>query len=800
MGLMIGGTEYSDQQIKDFYASGGDDNQFAQQLGITDPWQRRDLILQARQIAGPGTMGGDAGLQRYFEQYRQYNPNGANANNYQAWVASQNPDTLNAMRAGTFTGAASSPTDWAPGGIYAPGTGHDYSFEQGRTGMGAHGTGDSFTPWTGAFGETGGVQTSKPMYVDANGALRYGSSPTGQQSSVASPPGLMASMQGEKVTPNRVGYAASDAVGSGGSGGSAPPGMVIGGTQYTGDQIKQWLAGKSQDEVKAQAKSFGMTPTQVQQALAFGGMNYTPQQIEAFMGAPATSAGAPKSYAEYEALIKPEMLDAQGRFLGPNFGVNYQAEGMTPQQFYDFMNEQVGDPNARDGADAGPRARGVADPRWQEGVVSTANGLLGNWGVPLAMISAPFVAGALGYGAATGATGATGTGAVTSPVVGGTAGITTSTLAPLGGAAGTAGTVAGATGATGALTGATGTAGTVAGATGATGALTGAATDAGRGLLTSATGWKEFISPITSAIGGYLNTQSGNQAASQQADAVVRAAQIAADAAKFKPVGIKTNFGQSQFGYDDKGNLVSAGYTLDPLLQEQLGQLAGVSGGLMNQFTSSTGDTALMRQAALNAMQLGNKYLTTSPEQQAAKYLSDQQGLLAPGRATEMANLQALMQAQGRGGLAIGGGVNGQGAASPQMQALLNARMQQDAQLAANATQGGMDYTKFGLGTVGAAGDMLKGAYSTQSASLDPYLTALGAAQKIEGLGQNALQMGMDLGGKVTNANAQAGLLTAGGMTSAANITAQQAQQAGSPWASLLQGAGDALSRYKWGT
>lgn len=150
-GMWVGGKWLPKADITAFYANGGDDNQFAQQNGITDPWQRREMIMQARAMGGAAT--GDSAVHQQFNLYKKYNPNGKYVNDFTAWAADQGEHTINAMRAGTYTGAASSPSDWAPGGIYAPGTGHDYSFAQGRTGAGAHGTGDGWSAWTGAAGE-----------------------------------------------------------------------------------------------------------------------------------------------------------------------------------------------------------------------------------------------------------------------------------------------------------------------------------------------------------------------------------------------------------------------------------------------------------------------------------------------------------------------------------------------------------------------------------------------------------------------------------------------------------------------
>lgn len=376
--------------------------------------------------------------------------------------------------------------------------------------------------------------------------------------------------------------------------------------------------------------------------------------------------------------------------------------------------------------------------------------------------------------------------------------------------------------------------------------------------------------------GSYLNNQAAADAATKQADAQIRAAQIAADAAKFRPVGVTTNFGSSNFGYDTNGNLTSAGYNLDPRLKAQQDQLMQHSGGLMNQYTNASMDTLGMRQAASNAMRvgnsqmgmgesalntaqqwmpnigqvrqdtagmgtaaqrmmgLGNQYLATDPKAQAQQYLQQQQGLLSPGRAQELAGLQAQMNAQGRTGFAMGGGVNGQMAANPEMQAYWNARMQQDAQLAANATQGGMDYAKFGgslvdaggglmrdqygtqsaaynpyqtamglgqnqynfgLGSVGAGGDMLSSMYKTQAGAAQPYQTALGVAQGIEGMGQQALTMGMDMGSATTAASAAAGRLQGQGMTNAASTIGSQEMMAGSPWGKLMTN----LSTYNFG-
>ncbi|MFI5347057.1 MAG: hypothetical protein ACHQ51_11850 [Elusimicrobiota bacterium] len=117
--ITINGKVYTAQQIKDFYAQGGDDAVFVQGNGITDPVQARDFILKARAIGGVD-LTGDAGLQHYFALYSKSTPNGAHAHDYAGWLNDQQPAVQNAMRAGAYTGASYDPADYDFGGIFGP--------------------------------------------------------------------------------------------------------------------------------------------------------------------------------------------------------------------------------------------------------------------------------------------------------------------------------------------------------------------------------------------------------------------------------------------------------------------------------------------------------------------------------------------------------------------------------------------------------------------------------------------------------------------------------------------------------
>lgn len=78
-----------------------------------------------------------------------------------------------------------------------------------------------------------------------------------------------------------------------------------------------------------------------------------------------------KTYADYLKTIPSGAVGANGLLGGPSTGANYQAEGMTPEQYYAFMTQQVADPMARDGADGGYRDRGPADASWVGGAQKT---------------------------------------------------------------------------------------------------------------------------------------------------------------------------------------------------------------------------------------------------------------------------------------------------------------------------------------------------------------------------------------------------------------------------------------------
>lgn len=258
-------------------------------------------------------------------------------------------------------------------------------------------------------------------------------------------------------------------------------------------------------------------------------------------------------------------------------------------------------------------------------------------------------------------------------------------------------------------------------------------------------------------LGSAISANAQRQAANRAADAQIEAARIAAEESRFRPVGVTTAFGSSQFGFDPQGRLTSAGYTLSP-------QMAAARDRLLSQATGAGLD---MAEQGLTAGQglfnLGQGYLAETPEQAAQQYMARQQDLLAPSRERTLAGLRTNLFNTGRTGLSVGatgarpGGGAGLGATNPELEAYYNALAQQDAQLAAESMAQGREQVRFGSG-------LLSGALGLQSAAYDPFRTQLGLGSNIEQLGQGALGLGSELGGRVTSANqvAASGMLNAG--------------------------------------
>jgi hypothetical protein len=254
--------------------------------------------------------------------------------------------------------------------------------------------------------------------------------------------------------------------------------------------------------------------------------------------------------------------------------------------------------------------------------------------------------------------------------------------------------------------------------------------------------------------------------------------------AQFRPMGMTTAFGTSQFTPEGAGS-----YQLSPELQAIQQRLLGAAGGYdPTQIGAMAQPLAGGAQSLFN---LGQQYLATSPEQAAQQYISQQQGLLAPGRAAEEARLASANFGRGTGGLGVQTGT-GTAPSNPLAQALFNARAQQDAELAAQADVYGQKRAVFGAGLFGTGGELLGQVPALTTAGYNPLQTQLNLLGGVEKLGQQPFMLSQDLANQYAQSGARAGQLYLQPQQAAANAYSQY--QGYSPMGTALSGAGSAIS------
>lgn len=308
--------------------------------------------------------------------------------------------------------------------------------------------------------------------------------------------------------------------------------------------------------------------------------------------------------------------------------------------------------------------------------------------------------------------------------------------------------------------------------------------------------------------GSLVQGQATKSAAGTAAAAQLESARIAAEAAKFRPVGVTTRYGSSNFQTDDQGNLIGAGYNVSPELRAYQDQLQALTGQQLQQGLMSQQQYAPLQGAATGLFNLGQQYLSQSPQEAAQKYIEQQQNLLAPSRERQYAQLQNQLFQTGRGGLSVGGtglrpsGSQGLGATNPELEAYYNALAQQDAALAAQAQQAGQQQTAFGAGLFGSGSQLLGQYQAGQVGALSPFQTTLGLGGTIEQMGQTPLDISAALAGRSATAGATAGRYLLGGGLSAAET--MQKANALNPYATALSSVsgsdfGKATNKYLQG-
>jgi len=272
--------------------------------------------------------------------------------------------------------------------------------------------------------------------------------------------------------------------------------------------------------------------------------------------------------------------------------------------------------------------------------------------------------------------------------------------------------------------------------------------------------------PITAAaiiggaslLGSSMAGRSAAKAANASAQAQLEAARIAAEEQRFRPVGMSTRFGTSQFQFGPEGRLSGASYTASPEIQALQNRLSALYGTSLGQAEEAAALGAPLGAAGQGLFGLGSQYLATSPEQARQQYIAEQYALLDPMRAAEEQRLGASVFSRGRAGLNIGGG------GQPELAALAGARRTQDLQLAANADQAAQQRIGFGAGLFGTGASLFGTQYGLQTQALGPLQSQFGVSQLLEQAAQQPLDIGAQLGGRTATAGANVGqsLLTGG--------------------------------------
>lgn len=288
-----------------------------------------------------------------------------------------------------------------------------------------------------------------------------------------------------------------------------------------------------------------------------------------------------------------------------------------------------------------------------------------------------------------------------------------------------------------------------------------------------------IASPVLGLAGGLISGGKAADAAKGQAEALRAAADKASAMAQFNPYGMTTNFGTSTFE-GGKGS-----YQLSPELQAISNRLMGYTGAYDPTQVAKAAQPLYGGASGLFAR--GEEYLGQSPEQVSAKYMSDQQALLAPSRASDFARLQTTNYGRGTGGLAVNTGTGG-APSNPLAQALFNAQGKQDLELAARADQAAVQRAKDASLFYSQGGGLLSQVPQLTTAGYAPLEAQLGLLGTTEKLGQQPFQLSQELAGRYAQAGAQAGNLYL--QPQAAAAQAYGKYQGYSPMGAALSGAG----------
>lgn len=291
---------------------------------------------------------------------------------------------------------------------------------------------------------------------------------------------------------------------------------------------------------------------------------------------------------------------------------------------------------------------------------------------------------------------------------------------------------------------------------------------------------------VSAVLDPFTGASSTKAAANKAAKGQAEAARLAAITSAFRPVGMTSRFGTSNFTIEvdpatGVPRVTGAEYTVSPELKALQDRIMGLTGGALTTAEGAQAQAAPLGTAASSLFNLGQQYLAQSPEEARQRYFQQQQALLAEPRAAEEARLASSVFGRGRAGINIGS--TGQ----PELAALASARRQQDLQLAAQAEQAAQQQIGFGANLFGTGTSLLGEQYALPTRALAPLQTYLGTIGSIEEMGQQPFKLGMSVGGAAQSGAQTGAQLLGAGLSQAANTRFQGVQQANAANAAFLQ-------------
>jgi hypothetical protein len=280
---------------------------------------------------------------------------------------------------------------------------------------------------------------------------------------------------------------------------------------------------------------------------------------------------------------------------------------------------------------------------------------------------------------------------------------------------------------------------------------------------------------IFSAVGGYLGGKKIADGLGKQGALLQAAGDKAAGMAQFKPIAMVANPFGSTTG--------TGGYTASPEIQALQQQLTGLYSGSLNQAEQAAALQPQYDQAAAGLFNLGQQYLSQSPEQARQTFMQQQMDALRPYDIEEEERLSRTAFGRGQGGLSVGAGGN------PLLKQLQESRNRRNLQLAAGADQAAQQQIAFGQGLFGGAAQTSGLGYGLQQQALAPTASYLQLQEATTQPGRQLYMDSLEEARLRAAAGAQAGsLYMQGAVPSAGSYGAQSGVRGG-----MLAGLGKGL-------